>query len=59
MHKHCFIKFALYFVLENCVFYVTMKKETIRKSNTDIAIFEIILQFEHSFASLWHIVLFV
>jgi len=36
----------LYFVLENCVFYVTMKKETIGKSNTGIAILEIKLEFE-------------
>jgi len=45
-----------------------MKKETIRKSNTGMAIFEVTLEFEkkyekqmfyiHSFASLWHIVLF-
>jgi len=35
----------LYLVLENCVFYVTMKKETIRKSNTGFAIFEIVLDF--------------
>ena len=35
----------LYLVLENCVFYVTMKKETIWKSNTGFAIFEIVLDF--------------
>jgi len=41
MHKHCFNNVAfLYFVLENCVFYV------ISKSNTGIAIFEIVLDFE-------------
>ena len=58
----------LYVFLENCVlvFNVTMKRETIRKSNIGIAIFEIILELKiykncvyiHSFASLWHIALF-
>ena len=33
MRKNCFFNFAfLYFVLKNCEFYVTMKKETIRNN---------------------------
>jgi len=58
----------LYSVLENCVFYVTMKKD-IRKSNTYIAIYIILelkkekqcllITYVHLFASLRHIVLFV
>ena len=35
MHKQCFINFSF-------TFYVAIKKETIRKSNTGIAIFEIL-----------------
>jgi len=43
MHKHCFINFEF-------IFYVTMKnKPKIRKCNTSIAMFEIILEFEKKY----------
>jgi len=36
-------------------FYVTIKNKTIRKSNTDIAMFEIILEFEKKYDKMcWH-----
>jgi len=47
--KLAFLILLFYFDLENCVFYVTMKTETINKSSTDIAIFEIILEFENKY----------
>ena len=58
----------LYFVLENCVFYVTMKKETVRKINTG-KLLSLKLYWNlkktikkcvyiHLFASLWHVILF-
>jgi len=47
--KHALIILLLYFDLENCVYHVTTKTETIRKSSTGIAIFEIILEFEKKY----------
>jgi len=49
IQKQALIILLLYFDLENCVFYLTTKTETIRKSSTGIAIFEIILEFEKKY----------
>jgi len=45
MHKHCLINFAFIFCHLQLFTLRDHKKETIRKSNTGIAIFEIILKF--------------
>ena len=51
MYKQCFNNFE--FIFCPCVLYVSMKNKTIRKINTGIAMFKIILEFEKKYKKLF------